>query len=82
MKRMINAIDVAIGRELHDIRKQRRMTLQEVADRLHCTRALISMYEKGKTSISVPQLVKMCDIYQVEYTEVLEKVRSFIYGKV
>lgn len=82
MKRNIDPIDVAIGRELHDIRKQRGFTLQEVADRLRCTRALLSMYEKGKTSISVPQLVRLCDIYQIQYTDVLERVRAFIYAKV
>lgn len=82
MKRMINAVDAAIGRELRDIRKQRRITQQELAERLGCTKSLVSFYESGKASISVPQFVKICDIYQVDYSELLKKVRVFIYGKI
>ena len=80
MKKYIDPIDVEIGRELRDIRKQRGMTLLEVANRLRCHKSLISHYELGKTSISVQQLIRLCEIYDVEYTDVLERVRKIIYS--
>lgn len=80
MKKTIDKIDLAIGEELRDLRKQRGMTLLDVAERIGCTKSLISHYEHGKASISVPQLIKLCEIYQVPYVDVLEKVKRYIYG--
>ena len=79
MKKRIDPIDLAIGRELHDIRKQRGYTLLEVAERLGCTKSLISHYEHGKASISVQQLMRICTIYEVPYLDILEKVKGMIY---
>ena len=81
MKKEYDKIDVAIGNELKRIRKEKRMTMQYVADRIGCTKGLISFYESGHTAVSIPQLIKMCDVYNVTYGDVLNAVKRIVYSK-
>ena len=81
MKKEYDKIDVAIGHELKKIRNEKRMTMQYVADRIGCTKGLISFYESGHTAVSIPQLIKMCDVYNVTYADVLNAVKKIVYSK-
>lgn len=81
MKKTLDKIDVAIGKELKAIRLDKNMTMEEVSYRLNCSKGLISMYESGKASISVPQLVKLCDIYNIQYGNLLDKVKKYVYAR-
>lgn len=80
MKKQLDKIDVALGEELKKIRTDKNMTMEEVSYRLTCSKSLISMYESGKASISIPQLVKLCDVYGVRYGDVLDKVKKYVYA--
>ena len=79
MRKPKSRIDVAIGDELKVLRQRNKLTLAEVAERMGCSRQLIMFYEKGIVSISVPQLIRICDIYNSSYIVVLEKVKSLVY---
>ena len=79
MRKPKSRIDVAIGDELKVLRQRNKLTLAEVAERMDCSRQLIMFYEKGIVSISVPQLIRICDIYNSSYIVVLEKVKSLVY---
>ena len=81
MRKEYDKVDVSLGNELRNIRKQKRMTLQYVADRIGCTKGLISFYESGHTAVSIPQLIKLCDVYNVSYADVLNAVRKIVYSK-
>lgn len=81
MKKTLDKIDVAIGKELKAVRLDKNMTMEEVSYRLNCSKGLISMYESGKASISVPQLVKLCDIYNIQYGDLLDKVKKYVYAR-
>lgn len=73
------AIDVAIGEELKAMREARNLSLQYVAERVGITRQSVHAYEQGRSSISVQNLIKICDIYGVQYFELLERVASYAY---
>lgn len=79
MRKPKSKIDVAIGDELKVLRQRNKLTLAEVAERMGCSRQLIMFYEKGVVSISVPQLIRICDIYNSSYIVVLEKVKNLVY---
>lgn len=79
MRKPKSELDIAIGNELRELRLKNHLTLKQVAERMNCTHQLIMFYERGIVSISVPQLVKICDIYNSSYIVVLEKVKSLIY---
>ena len=79
MRKPKSRIDVAIGEELKSLRLKNKLTLAVVAERMGCSRQLIMFYEKGIVSISVPQLIKICDIYNSSYIVVLEKVKALVY---
>lgn len=80
MKKQLDKVDVALGNELKAIRCDKGMTMEEVSYRLNCSKSLISMYESGKASISIPQLIRLCDVYGVQYGNVLDKVRKLVYA--
>ena len=73
------AIDIAIGEELKALRTQRGLSLQYIADRVGITRQSVHAYEQGRASISVQNLIKICDLYGVKYYELLEKVAKYAY---
>lgn len=79
MRKPKSNIDIAIGEELKALRSRNKLTLNQVAERMGCSRQLIMFYEKGIVSISVPQLIRICDIYNSSYIVVLEKVKSLVY---
>lgn len=80
MKKQLDKIDIVLGNELKDLRTNKGMTMEEVSYRLNCSKALISMYENGKASISIPQLIKLCDVYNVQYGDLLDKVKKYVYA--
>ena len=73
------AIDIAIGEELKALREARKLSLQSVAERVGITRQSVHAYEQGRASISVQNLIKICDIYGVKYFELLERVARYAY---
>ena len=72
-------IDIAIGDELKSLRLARGMSLQYIADRVGITRQSVHAYEQGRASISVQNLIKICDLYGVKYYDLLEKVARYAY---
>lgn len=54
-----------IGSKLKTLRKGRRLTQQELADKLGVTRATISNYEVGRRSPHITELKRFADFYGV-----------------
>lgn len=54
-----------IGRKLRTLRKGRRLTQQDVADRLGLVRATVSNYEVGKRTPHLSLLKKFAEFYGV-----------------
>ncbi len=47
------------------LRKERDLTLEAVADRAGVTKGFLSLVERGQTTISVPNLLRVCEILGV-----------------
>ena len=64
-----------IGFELRNQRLLKRMTLENVADKMHVkSRNTISRIELGKKDITVEDLINYCDAVGCSWLEILEKV--------
>ena len=71
-----HAVVVSIGRRLRSTRRERGMTLQQVARGSGLTAAFISQLERGDTSASISSLVKIAAALGVEVTSLFEKPSS------
>lgn len=57
----IETVNVEIGKKLRDIRKQKGLTQQELADRAELTKGFISQLENGQVSPSVVTLFDLIE---------------------
>jgi quercetin dioxygenase-like cupin family protein len=53
----------AIGRKLHELRRERGMSLREAAQRSGLSASFISLVERGETEIAISRLVRLTDAY-------------------
>lgn len=60
-----------IGERLKQIRKNRGLTLQKVADAIGVSRSTISMYENGARSVTIKMLYKLADYFMVDINELI-----------
>ena len=67
---------VALAKAIRGIRTQKRMTLQEVADRAKVSKSLISRIENFRATPSLPVLVRIADGLGVSAGELLENVST------
>ena len=51
--------------KIKKLREDHGLTQKEVADLLHVERTTYSYYESGKTSSSIPMIVKLSELYSV-----------------
>ena len=62
-----------IGKHIRKIRKEKNLTQEELAERLHCTRQTISNYENGKSEPDIALLIEIAGALEVE-------INDLIYG--
>ena len=56
---------------IRQLRKERNLTLQQVADYLHLHRTTYTYYESGRTKINIDILVKLAHFYKVSYAALI-----------
>ncbi|MGY3749922.1 helix-turn-helix domain-containing protein [Vagococcus acidifermentans] len=54
---------------LKKVRKSKKYTQEDVANKLHVTRQTISKWENGKTTPDISTLQKICEIYSINLNE-------------
>lgn len=54
-----------LGGRLVDLRKKRKLTQQDIADRLHMTRSTYAQYEIGRRVPDYETLEKLADFFEV-----------------
>jgi transcriptional regulator with XRE-family HTH domain len=64
--------DLPIGIAVCKVRAFKRMTQQQVAERMSCKRTYISKIESGCTKPAMEQFVRICDAMEVEPWKVLK----------
>lgn len=62
-----------VGKHIKKIRKEKNLTQDELAERLHCTRQTISNYETGKSEPDIALLIELAGVLEVE-------IGDLIYG--
>lgn len=62
-----------VGKNIKKIRKEKNLTQDELAERLHCTRQTISNYENGKSEPDIELLIEIAGVLGVE-------INDLIYG--
>ncbi|MGM9608279.1 MAG: helix-turn-helix transcriptional regulator [Oscillospiraceae bacterium] len=60
-----------INETLRQLRQERGLTQEEVAERVGLTRQAVSGYEAGRTQPGLDVLQRLADIYQVELTDII-----------
>jgi transcriptional regulator with XRE-family HTH domain len=59
------ALEASAGAQLRKIRISRGLSLTEVAHQAEVTKGFLSQLERGLTSVSVPTLLRLCDVLQI-----------------
>ena len=67
---------VRIGRFLAELRKEKEMTQEQFAEKLHVTRRTVSRWETGSNLPDVALLVEIADFYDVDVREIIEGGRK------
>lgn len=62
-----------VGKHIRKIRKEKNLTQDELAERLHCTRQTVSNYETGKSEPDISLLIELAGVLEVE-------INDLIYG--
>ena len=73
-----NTFDEKLGLRLRQIRKEHKLSMADVGKKIGCTKQMISLYELGKSALSVEQLKKICSIYDIKYYDIIREVGRMI----
>ena len=67
-----------IGKFISKLRKDKNMTQEELADKLHIHRTLLNKIEKGKALLTTANLIAFSEFFNIEPTELLsgEKINK------
>jgi transcriptional regulator with XRE-family HTH domain len=64
-----NALHAAIGRQLRDLREERRLTLEQVAHRTNLSVSLLSQIARGEPGVSVSSLFAIATVLDVHLAD-------------
>lgn len=70
---MKNDINIALGEIFQATRNAKGYTQEYVAEKLQLGSRYISDLERGKTIGSIPTFIKLCNLYEVTPTYILQK---------
>ena len=60
-----------IGKNIRDLRQQKHLTQEELAEQLFVTRQTVSNYENGRTRPDVEQILRLAEIFGTDANAVL-----------
>ena len=69
----MNEINVYIGGQIRKYRKANSMTLQQLADVIHKSRATVCKYENGEISIDIATLYEISQALQVSFGQLTSR---------
>ena len=62
----VEQVNLYVGAQIRRYRKNRQMTLQQLADRIHKSRASVSKYETGEVSLDIVTLTEIARVLEVQ----------------
>lgn len=79
MDRSVDHIDKAIGKRIAEVRKMRKLTQEEFANKLELSSQQIQKYEYGETKISITRLFEIAVALDVGVWTFIEPVAQHFY---
>lgn len=67
---------IYLGKILQETRNALGLKQSEIADKLGCTSANISSWERGKSKIDIDSFASLCKIYNIDFANTLNKVAN------
>lgn len=67
---------IELGRILQEARNALGLKQIDVANKLGCTSANISSWERGKSKIDIDSFAELCDIYNLDFAKTLESISN------
>lgn len=67
-------LNIAIGQALKNVRKSKKVTQQQLADKIGVERSVLTRYETGVIEISMKQFVTICDALGVDFVKVMNTI--------
>lgn len=67
---------IYLGKILQEARNALGLKQSEIADKLGCTSANISSWERGKSKIDMDSFASLCKIYNIDFANTLNKVAN------
>lgn len=62
---------MSIGQKLFDLRKQKHLSQEEVADKLNVSRQTISKWETDQSTPDFDKIIPLCELYEISADELL-----------
>ena len=78
---MVKPLYKELGIMLKEIRTDRKITQQDVADKLGIARQNVGYWEKGIRTLDIDTFFVICDIYNVDPINVLVDLRKSVGQK-
>ena len=75
------AFDTALGRVIADTRKHRKLSQEQLANRIGMPLSLLKRVEKGTRSVSVSELETIADVFRIPASDLAEDAVN-MYGGV
>lgn len=66
---------IKVGDEIRRIRKQKKITQEQLSELTGIGRTAISKYETGSIEIPMSSFVSICDALQIDFLDVLEGIK-------
>lgn len=70
-----------ISRKLRNLREEKKLTQEELAEKLGISRQSIISVEKGKCLPSLPLALRIADIFELAFDEIFNPHRKNLYSK-
>lgn len=65
-EKRVEQVNLYVGAQIRRYRKNRQMTLQQLADRIHKSRASVSKYETGEVTLDIVTLTEIARVLEVQ----------------
>lgn len=72
---------MTIGDKIKQQRKQKRLTQEELSEKLHVSRQTISKWETGLVTPDVDNIIQLCQIFEISTDELLTNSSNYISKK-
>lgn len=64
-------ISIYVGQQIRKYRKAGKMTIQQLADAIHKSRATVCKYENGEISLDVETLYEISQVLQISVSQLI-----------